>query len=400
MDWRTCWGMYGAGAHKFAVFCGIFAWCFMFFPRFCWEFATSKNVTLHAEWEIKAEDSEPLDFRCAWGSIFCFRSWNSSGLVSGSEIKPTWNHEIMMSTPKGRKLSACPTCSCEKGVAMSLCLSRICLARTCCKTSLWPKERPVFTDSSAVPHLLRSSASIKHSLPPSPSPSSPSHCLPSWPSSRPAPHSRGLPGQSRPVLHLLWPRKLLASSKVWPQKHPRCSSQNAVVLWRLASEVRSAGTQGGWRFQRSSEDIGGLAAKLSQPPQCPAKLLLFIIHTHPKHVPCWAPSRCIASRCICCNQQGRCLFTSNPGRKIRPQANKNPEKHQESPRVTRIPNSIKITKPFCYRSSCLPNYPPTICLWLPWKATYAVDHLWQKKVKRSAFVASPELHTDNDNTVY
>lgn len=161
------------------------------------------------------------------------------------------------------------------------------------------------------------------------------------------------------------PENLLASSKAWPQKHPRCSSQNAVVLWRLASEVRSAGTQGGWRFPRSSEDIGGLAAKLSQPPQCPAKLLLFIIHTHPKHVPCWAPSRCIASRCICCNQQGRCLFTSNPGRKIRPQANKNPEKHQESPRVTRIPNSIKITKPFCYRSSCLPNYPPTICLWLP-----------------------------------
>lgn len=176
----------------------------------------------------------------------------------------SWNHDFYAQRTKTFCMSY--TCSCEKGVAMSLCLSRICLARTCCKTSLWPKERPVFTDSSAVPHLLRSSAySIKHSLPPSPSPSSPSHCLPSWPSSRPAPHSRGLPGQSRPVLHLLWPLAS-KSSKVWPQKHPRCSSQNAEVLWRLASEVRSAGTQGGWRFQRSSEDIGGLAAKLSQPP--------------------------------------------------------------------------------------------------------------------------------------
>ena len=225
------WGLLRRAPISLPFFCGIFAWCFMFFPRFCWEFATSKNVTLHAEWEIKAEDSEPLDFRCAWGSIFCFRSWNSSGLVSGSEIKPTWNHEIMISTPKGRKLSACPTCSCEKGVAMSLCLSRICLARTCCKTSLWPKERPVFTDSSAVPHLLRSSASIKHSLPPSPSPSSPSHCLPSWPSSRPAPHSRGLPGQSRPV-HLLWP---LAS---WPP--PRSGLKNthdaaAKTLWSFGA---------------------------------------------------------------------------------------------------------------------------------------------------------------------
>ena len=231
------WGLLRRAPISLPFFCGIFAWCCMFFPRFCWEFATSKNVTLHAEWEIKAEDSEPLDFRCAWGSIFCFRSWVPA---QGWFLDQKSNlHEIMKSWclhPKdenflhvllvvAKKVWQCP-CAWAEYVSHAPVARRLCdrrkdrclltqvLSRICCDL------RPI-----------QSSTPFHHHHP------RPSHCLPSWPSSRPAPHSRGLPGQSQPVLHLLWPRKLqilqgLASKTPTMQQPKRCGP--------LAPSLRSA----------------------------------------------------------------------------------------------------------------------------------------------------------------